>query len=427
MRSTRTGMSQAALSAAAVVLLAAPLAAEVGADPPARLRDTAATPAPTPRTQTTWNSGDPTADEQYTLEVINRARANPTAEGTRLGIDIKEGLSSTAAALVGTRPPLAMNSILLGTARAHSQDMYVNHYFMHPDLSGNDPFTRMTNAGYNWQIAAENIAASSNATCAQLEDLLMVDSGITDRGHRENLLDIRNQPYTREVGVGFYGASGANASGFRDLLTQDFGATAGSAPFVVGVVYNDANGNGFYDIGEGLAGITVTPDAGSYKATTGTAGGYAFPSVSGTRTITFTGTALGGTVVKTVTVGTANVKVDAKKSEATSGTTTSGTTTSGTTTSGTTTSGTTTSGTTTTTSGGTTGSTTTAGTTTSGGTVGTGGTVGGSGSGSGSGSGTGGGVAPSGSSSSGGCGLGGALVGLLTLVGLLWPRLRRRR
>jgi hypothetical protein len=36
--------------------------------------------------------GDPTAGEQLVLEMINRARANPDAEGTRLSIDIHEGL-----------------------------------------------------------------------------------------------------------------------------------------------------------------------------------------------------------------------------------------------------------------------------------------------------------------------------------------------
>src|SRR5438046_3154393 len=75
--------------------------------------------------------GDPTAGEQYALELMNRARANPSAEGARLaanspyplpGGDITEGLANPGN--VGPRPPLAMNSILLGTARAHSQDMW---------------------------------------------------------------------------------------------------------------------------------------------------------------------------------------------------------------------------------------------------------------------------------------------------------------
>src|SRR4051794_21938060 len=33
---------------------------------------------------TKYDCGDPTAEEQYVIELINRARANPTAEGDRL-------------------------------------------------------------------------------------------------------------------------------------------------------------------------------------------------------------------------------------------------------------------------------------------------------------------------------------------------------
>src|SRR5438477_7171641 len=82
------------------------------------------TQAPARAAQTQYDAGDPPAAEQLVLEVINRARANPTAEGARLGIDITEGLTATQVSEVMVRPPLAMNKILLGVARAHSQDMY---------------------------------------------------------------------------------------------------------------------------------------------------------------------------------------------------------------------------------------------------------------------------------------------------------------
>src|SRR5438445_349290 len=91
-----------------------------------------------------YDSGDPTADEQRVLEMINRARANPWAEGTRLGPqglpngDITEGLVAPDN-VIGARPPLAMNKILLGTARAHNLDMYTNNYFAHNTLSGQTP------------------------------------------------------------------------------------------------------------------------------------------------------------------------------------------------------------------------------------------------------------------------------------------------
>jgi hypothetical protein len=35
----------------------------------------------------------PTAYEQYLVELINRGRANPTAEATRYGTDLNEGLN----------------------------------------------------------------------------------------------------------------------------------------------------------------------------------------------------------------------------------------------------------------------------------------------------------------------------------------------
>ncbi len=38
------------------------------------------------RALTLYDSGDPTPEEQLLLEYINRARANPTAEGARLGM-----------------------------------------------------------------------------------------------------------------------------------------------------------------------------------------------------------------------------------------------------------------------------------------------------------------------------------------------------
>src|SRR5579862_3502248 len=69
--------------------------------------------------------------------------------------------------------------------------MWTNAYFAHNSQDGTTPFQRMTNAGYNWITAGENIAAgSSTYTAAQLEDLLMVDSNTVGRGHRVNLLDL---------------------------------------------------------------------------------------------------------------------------------------------------------------------------------------------------------------------------------------------
>jgi hypothetical protein len=289
-------------------------------------------------TQSNWSEqGDPTAAEQRVLEMINRARANPTVEGARLataspnplpGGDIGEGLQPAALAQLVPKPPLAMNSRLLAAARAHSHDMWTRIFFAHTNPDGTTFDQRLTAQGYTWNSAGENIAASSNGSGDYLEDLLMVDFNYPNRGHRVNLLSLTTTVW-REVGIGYYaGASlrdfpptGSASGDLKDFLTQDFGLRNGVGPFVLGVAYNDANSNNFYDIGEGMAGVSITlVPAGTYKADTASAGGYSFPvsAPNGTTlTIRATGGGFGSSIVtKTFVTDGTNKKVDFKFSDA---------------------------------------------------------------------------------------------------------------
>jgi serralysin len=64
---------------------------------------------------------EPTAQEQYMLELINRARLNPQAEADRsLGGNLNEGL---APGTISTKPkqPLAFDLKLEQAAQGHSQ------------------------------------------------------------------------------------------------------------------------------------------------------------------------------------------------------------------------------------------------------------------------------------------------------------------
>ncbi len=275
-----------------------------------------------------YDSGNPTAEEQLVLEYINRARANPIAEGQRLGIDIHEGLSNPS--LVGPRPPLAMNKMLLGIAEAHSRDMYNLNYFSHTDPNGTTPFERMIHAGYDYVRAGENMAASTSAPATELEDLMMIDSGNAGRPHRVNLLDlITPYPCTNapcvyyEVGIGYYAGNTPNSIA-ADFITEDFGATGNTGPFLLGVVYNDRSHNNFYDIGEGIAGVTITTSAGGYFAVSSSSGGYAIPiGTSGTITVTASGLGF-GPITKTVTLTGVNAKVDFAASSSQTSTTSTG-------------------------------------------------------------------------------------------------------
>lgn len=282
--------------------------------------------APTVKGAVLYDSGNPTPAEQLVLEYVNRARSNPVAEGQRLGIDIHEGLPDPS--IVGPRPPLAMNKILLSIAQAHSLDMYNLNYFSHNDPNGNTPFDRMTLAGYSYLTAGENMAGGQGTTAAALEDLIMIDTGTAGRGHRVNLLDLfnaypcGNPPCVySEVGIGYYEAATPNGIGLNSLLTEDFGVAA-SGPFLLGAIYNDRNNNNFYDIGEGIAGVTITPSNGGYYAVSSLSGGYVIPvGTSGTITVTVSGPGF-GPFTKTVTLNGANVKLDFTASAQTSSTST---------------------------------------------------------------------------------------------------------
>ena len=261
-----------------------------------------------------YDSGNPTPDEQLVLEYVNRARANPIAEGQRLGIDIHEGLQDPS--FVGPRPPLAMNKLLLSIAEAHSKDMYNGNYFSHTDPNGTTAFNRITNVGYDYVRAGENMAASTGSTAAELEDFMMVDSGTSGRLHRVNLLDLLNAyPCSAtpcvyyEVGIGYYAGATSNSIG-SDFITEDFGAAPSAGPFLLCVVYNDVNHNNFYDIGEGVGGVTITPSSGGYYAVSSSSGGYAIPiGTSGTITVTASGPGF-GPITKTLTLTGVNVKLD---------------------------------------------------------------------------------------------------------------------
>jgi hypothetical protein len=115
----------------------------------------------------------------------------------------------------------------------------------------------------------------------------------------------------REVGIGMVDAPAGKATGPL-LVTQDFGGRSNQGnPFVLGVAYADANRNGFYDVGEGLGGATVTLRSGTrtFTTTTSAAGGYQLQVPNGTYTLTVSGAGLTNPP-QTVTVNGANVHIN---------------------------------------------------------------------------------------------------------------------
>ena len=259
----------------------------------------------------------PAAVEQYCLELLDDARFNPSAYGVSLGID----LSGVAPA-----QPLAMNTLLVESARMHSQDMIAQGYFAHVTPQGADPGARIAATGFVANGWAESIETNTepltygggfSANFAAWDagyslSNLIVDQGIPDLGHRVMLLDIGGLDQTmRQVGIGI--ASQDTASGAftyqQTDTTIDLAATTNTGPYLTGVVFNDTAGKGEYQPGEGLAGVTISV-AGIGSTTTMDAGGYAIPLAPGTYTVTASGGGLATPIVRTVVVGNDNVRLD---------------------------------------------------------------------------------------------------------------------
>jgi len=80
--------------------------------------------------------------------------------------------------------------------------------------------------------------------------------------------------------------------------------------FLVGTVWEDLDGDGAYDPGEGIAGVDIVPDAGGFFAVTAAGGGFAIPVTGpGTFHVAFSGTGV-PLRVRQVGVGADSVLVD---------------------------------------------------------------------------------------------------------------------
>jgi hypothetical protein len=87
--------------------------------------------------------------------------------------------------------------------------------------------------------------------------------------------------------------------------------------FIIGTVWDDLDSDDEYDEGEGLGGVLVVPDHGTYYAITGAAGGYAIPVTSaGTYLVNFSGGELSPVAMnRQVVIGADSALLDAKKSD----------------------------------------------------------------------------------------------------------------
>lgn len=253
-----------------------------------------------------YSIGNPSNAEQLQLELINRARANPTAEGVRLEVlddcytigeyefqNVNLALMKSEFAAIAVAPPLSFNVNLNAAAKGHSQDMLNDGFQGHtsspsapwPGASSGD---RADNHGYaGWSGLSENVYSYAQ-TPEHTHASFQVDWGPGTGGmqigrpHRTNI----HNPAWTEVGIGMVeGENGEYGPGF---YTQDFSSRSAQATFVTGVVFYDSNEDAFYDMGEGVGGVRVEIAGVTDYAVTSASGGYSIPvSADGTYTVSF--------------------------------------------------------------------------------------------------------------------------------------------
>ncbi|HEX8201203.1 MAG TPA: CAP domain-containing protein [Isosphaeraceae bacterium] len=282
------------------------------------------------------SAGGPGPEAQYMLELINEARTNPAAAAERatsnldgdtqatlahFGVDAGQARREIAAS--PARPALAWDDRLAAAAQAQSQDQANTGVQSHTGSDGSDLGTRLDRAGYAGRRAqAENAFGYARSVDLAMKAFL-IDWGVASKGHRHNLLqpDQAEASYA-EVGVGIADSS---RLGFGPkVVTQDFGRRDGTPARLLGVAFEDRNGDRFYQPGEGRGDVTIEavrldaagqPTGPRADVTTWDAGGYQLPLEPGNYQVS---ARVGARVVRRqrVSIGADNVKVDYNLSDA---------------------------------------------------------------------------------------------------------------
>lgn len=250
---------------------------------------------------------NPAANEQLLIYELNRARNNPPRYAAENGLGSL--LDSVAAS-----PPLAVNARLVQSSGFHAEEMAAFDYFGHQSqVTGDWPNQMALDAGYTHPFSPttnsiESLAAGYGDVLVALRALIQ-DAGTVPPGHRYHLLATGPSASFwlshREIGTGYAFDAASTYQRYYAIHTAYVNT---SDRFLTGVVYNDSNGNGRYDLGEGLSGVTVS--IGGTSVLSNPAGGWSIPVVASGYTVTASGGTFVGTGTATVTVSGSNVEVD---------------------------------------------------------------------------------------------------------------------
>jgi len=276
----------------------------------------------------TADNQHPDGIEQQMTWLMNRARTDPTREGTWLATmddsDVAGARTFFAVdldvlqaefAAIQAKPPAAFDVRLYQAARAHSDYLIANDIQSHTDQ-----LNRVVDAGFAYLSYRGNVFSYTRSGIHGHAGF-NIDWGGADptgmqpgRGHRQAIMSIDGD-YS-SVGLSVV-AEADPAIDVGPFVTTGNYCSADTAQanhynrFLVGTVWRDLNDNDQYDPGEGMGGISVRPDRGAYHAVTADSGGYAMPILdAGTYTVSFSGSGISGETIRTVIVDSRSLLLD---------------------------------------------------------------------------------------------------------------------
>jgi hypothetical protein len=281
--------------------------------------------------QTEWalhktaDGAHPDGLEQAWLWQMNRARQDPAAEGARLAalddpvVQLSYEAFATDLALLedelaalATTPPAAFDRRLWTASRDHAQamidadepfvpgqlDRLVPAGFVYPSVAqaAGNAYGFAVNPIHGHAVWSANWGAGSGGMVDGRPNRAILLGALTNVG-----IAVLPDPDPDALGPLVAVASHADAN---ELFANHYNR------FLVGTVWEDLDADGAYDPGEGIAGVSVVPDAGGFFAVTAAGGGYAIPiPAAGSYTVAFSG----GSVPpgqRGATVGASSVLLD---------------------------------------------------------------------------------------------------------------------
>lgn len=297
---------------------------------------------------TTARAADPDGAEMEFLWQVNRARSDPGAWGHANGLGAL--LESIPA-----RPPLAWNPTLASSAQAKVQEFIDYHYFGHQSPVTGSP-NQLIVGLFGYPLAGNSefffgpgctpcvYGSTGNTGVESLASSFGPDGGLFRRGidaawgligeicdgagtpnscgtisHRNQLLGAAalTAPMI-EAGTGHAVLVESPTSTIHYWVFHTgfpAGSTAAMPQLLTGVVYADADDDGAYDAGEGLAGVTV--EAGAFATTSNGAGGWSLDVANGSYDVTCSGAAFQGAArARGVSIADANRAVDCLSGQA---------------------------------------------------------------------------------------------------------------